>query len=499
MHARTLKYLSSLVFNQAHLITPESGEVIVGVLLKARTQKSEELKAELQAANGRADARGPNEFYMLPNGVGVIPVMGELVHRHNWLNAASGIASYDAISAMFISAMRDDSVKQILLNIDSPGGMVKGCFDLVDQIRAARDEKPIIAYTNGTMASAAYAIGSAASKVIASKAALVGSIGILYPHIDRSAFLKDEGIAVTYFKSGKDKDIGAEGRPLSDYDREKIQARVDDVANLFFTEVSKNRPDLSVEVIRNMEAGVFLAKDAEEMGLIDAVGSYQETLENLCEVPFGSWLTDDSPQPTAKQPAGGNDMTKDQQKALALKMGLSEDASLEDILAAEPPQAAPAQPDPPANEDDQMRKAMALKMGLSEDATMEEILAAEPNGAEIKDMRAELDKMKQDTLIKDALANGQISKADLAWFAPLSMETQQSILDKRPAGSVVPVAQSLPEADPKQDPTNPENALTAEQEEMNRLSGLSQEDFLKYNQGHTVRIGALPSENRPAA
>ena len=239
MNTRQLAHLAGMVFNQPHLIEPSAGEVIVGVLLNARTRKGEDLKADYQAATGDREERRPNDFYMLPNGIGVVPVMNTLVHRNSWMSSASGLCSYTAISAMVAAAMRDDSVKEILLHVDSPGGTAKGCFDLVNQIRSARSEKTITAFADGQMTSAAYAIGSAASRVIASESAHIGSIGVLLAHVDRSVFMREAGITVTYIKSGRNKDVGADTRPLSDYDREKMQGMVDSLATLFFAEINQ--------------------------------------------------------------------------------------------------------------------------------------------------------------------------------------------------------------------------------------------------------------------
>ena len=493
MDTRQLAHLSDLVFNQPHLIEPSRAEVIVGVLLNARDRKGEELRAEYEAAATTERRRRPGDFQVLPNGIGVIPVLNTLVHRHSWLSSASGLCSYAAISEMFAAALRDDSVTQILFHMDTPGGTAKGCFDLVKQIRAGRGRKPILALADGMMTSAGYAIGSAADRIIASESSMIGSIGVLMAHADRSAFLNAEGITVTYFKSGKEKDVGADTRPLSDYDREVFQARVDKLAGMFFDEVHASRDRLSVEAIRDMEAGIFFGQDALDMGLIDSLSTYQDTLETLCDAPFGSW--DDSPLLAPPTPdKGDEDMTEEQRTMLIKKHNLPENYTAEQVMAhlvadAPPvpttaPAPAPAPPTP--QNDDTPRKTMALKMGLPEDATWEQIYAApDPNAERLQALEGRFAQQEQERFIEQAITNGQLSVAERdTWFGKLDFETQKSIIAERPAGSVVPLHTSPPAAqDPAEEEAHLESLLTAEQRETNRQLGLSDTDFVKFNKG----------------
>ena len=191
-------------------------------------------------------------------------------------------------------------------------------------------------------------------------------------------------------------------------------------------------------------------------------------------------------------------MTKEQQTALALKMGLSEDATLEQILAASP-----------QVEQDPRIQGVITTLGLASEASASDVQAEilslqhptnTPDDDRLKALEAKLAKQEKITLVKDALSNGQISQADMTWFGDLDMATQQKIIDKRPVGSVVPVRQSMPAPDPESDPANPKNAvLNAEQRAMNRMSGLSDDEFIKYNEGRSITIGQPPRINPPSA
>jgi ClpP class serine protease len=110
---------------------------------------------------GRAEERA----YEVAAGVAIIPICGTLVQKLGTLRPYSGMTGYDGIRANLSMALEDPAVEAIMLDIDSPGGEVAGCFDLVDAIYAARGTKPIWAILSESAYSAAYAIASAADHI----------------------------------------------------------------------------------------------------------------------------------------------------------------------------------------------------------------------------------------------------------------------------------------------------------------------------------------------
>src|SRR5262249_48344987 len=134
--------------------------------------------------------------YQVANGTAILPVFGTLVQRATGLDAPSGLTSYVQLAAEFEQALSDPEVRQILFQIDSPGGEASGLFDLTDQIMQARGRKPVVAFADGMAASAAYAIASAAGKFYVSQSAIVGSIGVVLEHIDMSQANPADGFCV---------------------------------------------------------------------------------------------------------------------------------------------------------------------------------------------------------------------------------------------------------------------------------------------------------------
>ena len=131
----------------------------------------------------------PARGYEVLGGVAIIPVEGTLVAKLGMLCPYSGMTGYDGIRVNFLTALADDAVRAIVLDIDSPGGECSGLFDLVDTIVAGRGVKPIRAILTEVAFSAAYAIASAADRISVPRTGGVGSIGVVCMHVDWSRAL----------------------------------------------------------------------------------------------------------------------------------------------------------------------------------------------------------------------------------------------------------------------------------------------------------------------
>ena len=205
-------------------------------------------------------------------GVAVIPVRGSLFR-------SAFFSDYDDISNSLNAALSDSSVGKIVFDIDSPGGEVRGLFDLADEIYSARGQKPMIAVANDQATSAAYAIASAADQVIASPTSTLGSIGVVAAHVDQSAASERAGFKVTEVASGANKTALSANQPLSSLGRAILEKAVDGAASQFFDLVSRNR-GISVSDVEAQEAGVFFGEEAVERGLADSVGTLRSVLHD---------------------------------------------------------------------------------------------------------------------------------------------------------------------------------------------------------------------------
>lgn len=198
-----------------------------------------------------------------------IPVVGSLLN-HFPFSYGRYATGYDYIYEALKRGLGDSDVKAIILNIDSPGGMVDGCFELCDFIFESRNIKPIISVCDARAYSAAYAIASSASKIYVPQTGGVGSVGVVTAHVDRSKMYENWGIKVTYIFAGKHKVDGNPHEPLPEPVKARIQTSIDETYTLFVEQVSRNR-GIAEEVVRGTEALCLSPKEAKEIGFVDDI------------------------------------------------------------------------------------------------------------------------------------------------------------------------------------------------------------------------------------
>lgn len=180
---------------------------------------------------------------------------------------------YDEIAEDLAAAVAHPDVRSIRLLIDSPGGQLSGITDAAAAIEAAGKIKSITADVEDGAYSAAYWLASQAKNIIASPTAGIGSIGTFLTLTDLSALAERLGIKVHLVSSGRHKGVGAGGVRIEHDQLEPFQKFVDQATDMFVAAVAKGRR-VSPEAARAWADGRFwMAGEAKEMGLIDAVWS----------------------------------------------------------------------------------------------------------------------------------------------------------------------------------------------------------------------------------
>jgi len=213
-------------------------------------------------------------------GTAVISIQGGLLPFSNRMTQMMGMTGYPDIRNALVEAAQDETVDHILLDINSPGGSASGIEDISSLMK--KIDKPITAYTNGTMASAAYWIGAAADKVYASNLASVGSIGVIATHFDQTKALEMDGVKATIFRSGEFKALGGPYETLSDQAKTIIQTRLDSLYAAFTTHIADVRKVSSQTVHDKMADGrEFLGHEALQAGLIDGIMSIDDLMLKL--------------------------------------------------------------------------------------------------------------------------------------------------------------------------------------------------------------------------
>lgn len=208
--------------------------------------------------------------YQVRNGVLSIPVRGVLLSGfpYQFFGYATG---YEYVTAAVARGAADPAVREIVLDINSPGGTVSGCFECADSIYNARGSKPIRAVANEFAYSAAYALASSADSINVTRTGGVGSIGVIAAHMEMSKRLEQMGVKITLVYAGERKADGHPALPLSKEAQASMQKRVDALYDIFVATVARNRA-LDEKAVRATEADAFMAREAVENGLADAVG-----------------------------------------------------------------------------------------------------------------------------------------------------------------------------------------------------------------------------------
>lgn len=280
-------HLAQRLFNTPLAITPGKVEIVMAALadrfgLAKLFRPSGEVVMFSSDWDGGDSAPASPHGYDVVAGVAVIPVQDTLVQKLGTLRPYSGMTGYDGIRANFSMALDDDAVKAIVLDIDSPGGEVSGCFDLVDAIYSARGRKPVWAILTESAYSGAYAIASATDRIIVPRTGGTGSVGVICAHVDFSKALESAGIAVTLITYGDRKADGNEFSPIEKAALARFQACVDEMGDLFVATVARNR-NISAAKVRATQADTYMGAAGVNVGFADAVMAPDEAFRSLLD------------------------------------------------------------------------------------------------------------------------------------------------------------------------------------------------------------------------
>jgi signal peptide peptidase SppA len=207
--------------------------------------------------------------------VAVIPVKGILALDAAPIETAlAGICDYERVARDLQTALADKSITGIVLNIDSPGGQATGALELASQIADAVQQKPIVAWTDTVMCSAAYYIAAGCSAIVATPSAIVGSVGSYMTLYDVSEMFAKMGIETVLLASGEHKGAGQPGTSLSEEQTTHLQSVID-ALGLQFRNFVKLHRDVKNEDLRGQ---YFEGDRALALGFLDDTGSLPDAI-----------------------------------------------------------------------------------------------------------------------------------------------------------------------------------------------------------------------------
>lgn len=220
------------------------------------------------------------EYQITPEGVAQFEISGHMMKGWSKYGGSNSVA----LKRSLRKASLDQSVKAIMLAIDSPGGTVAGTEDLANEVSYANMRKPVYAHISDLGASAAYWVASQARRIYATSTSEIGSIGTLAVIPDTSEAAQKEGVKVHVISTGAYKGVGVPGTEIKQEDLQYLAARVEALNSHFLEAVAMGRGASIQKVEEEWGNGqVWIADKAWQMGLIDGVKTYDEAYRDLVQ------------------------------------------------------------------------------------------------------------------------------------------------------------------------------------------------------------------------
>jgi capsid assembly protease len=220
------------------------------------------------------------ESMQIQDGTAIIPIRGVMVHGLKMAEKVDSVVCAEDIEKDIKFAMESGDVKRVVFDIDSPGGMYNGTPELGDVIAKYHGVKPMAAFTNGLMASAAYWTGITSGSVYMSRSASVGSIGVVMMWPDVSKAMEGKGVKIKVFSSGEFKGMTPEVE-LTGSQESYLQSRVMSLANEFYSHVKEARAGVNESAF---DGRTFQAAEALELGLVDGLARNVEEVISIMKI-----------------------------------------------------------------------------------------------------------------------------------------------------------------------------------------------------------------------
>jgi protease-4 len=196
-----------------------------------------------------------------------------------------GDSMVDDLRWQLEQARKDDSVRAVVLEIDSPGGEVTASDMIYHAVAKTRSRKPVVVYMESLAASGGYYVSCGGQYLMANETSITGSIGVIIQTLNYEQLFDKIGLASVVFKSGKFKDMLNGDRPITPEERDYIQGFVMKTYEQFLGVVSKERK-VPADVLRNgvADGRILSARDALDNKLIDGLGQIEDAFAKAKEL-----------------------------------------------------------------------------------------------------------------------------------------------------------------------------------------------------------------------
>jgi protease IV len=209
---------------------------------------------------------GKGSLFSEPERVGVVEIKGLLT------DSAAAIKQLDRYRD-------DDSIKAIVLRINSPGGAVGPSQEILREVVKVRAKKKIVASLGTMAASGGYYIASGANLIMANRGTATGSIGVIMQFANVEGLTKKVGLDLFNLKAGRYKDVGSPFRSMTPEDQAYLQGFIDNIYQQFVSDVAHNRK-IPLDKMKTLAEGrIYTGEEAKAAGLVDEFGNLEDAIE----------------------------------------------------------------------------------------------------------------------------------------------------------------------------------------------------------------------------
>lgn len=219
---------------------------------------------------GRKDWVSELRPYNVMDGILTVPVYGTLKHRFPYTVDWAYCTGYEYISRAVSRGVADDSVKGIILEIDSPGGTSAGMFECAEILLEAREKKKMVAVAQDMALSGGFAMAACCEDIVVTRSGFVGSVGAYTMRMDVSKMLADRGVVANFIYAGKHKIDLQPMAPFTKQARERLQAGINRLYADFVELVATGRK-MEYDAVKDTEALIYDAAGSIEIGFADSI------------------------------------------------------------------------------------------------------------------------------------------------------------------------------------------------------------------------------------
>ena len=219
-------------------------------------------------------------------GVGIVYVDGMILPGSSKpsLFGASGVAYSSDIRKALDEAARDDSIKAVVLRVDSPGGSAVASEIILDATKRVKAKKPFVVSMGNIAGSGGYYVACGADTIYADAATLTGSIGVVAGKFMTNEMWKKIGVTFKSYDRGENANLLASDTLWSDEQKQMLQDWMNEVYGTFTKHVADARGDRLKKPLEQIAGGrVYTGQQAMELGLVDKIGSLQDAIEHVAK------------------------------------------------------------------------------------------------------------------------------------------------------------------------------------------------------------------------